>query len=563
MMNYQRLLAGADAEARDEYDYDPRIAFQATSINEEDVLPREVPRPPETGEAQATIAELSSEQYQATLTLPVQEPPRMVHKKRNIIIDSAQRDWTIQPDAYSNIFSFGTQVPVQSIGPQTPYYFNNPTIPLAAWETPVAPPTIGSGATAVLDTPKNNKPQSFPPGVRLPSYVNTTNQGLVYPSYGWKIVLSNNQLVHRPTPINYADPATKVFFYPVYDPAETAGAQIGIDIQPKQYGLNNYIYSTQLALSNIAEIKLSRAILPVRGTQPYLPTAFSASNIEYPQAFHNQPYILMTIQNLKGCYLGGSQIVQQSFTVLTQNTRNLYEGNARYQSQFSDYYPWSNESYIFDPPMAKLSNANIQLFNPAGEAFSQLDNLSIIDFVVDPVNLGKVKFFVTQTSSNTRFGDCNAFLGTDIRVGDEIAMYSPALTQIAADPSCGARLTAFINMMSNNFLVTDVCGTDFVPQSTFPLFGNIGTSFTAVPKVTGYAGMSNAVSTICGLLQTISQVCLQEYSVASGNLSFTTKRTLKQDYIIPMMNLNTQATFVLEVTTLEPDSTNIQKIIPN
>jgi hypothetical protein len=75
--------------------------------------------------------------------------------------------------------------------------------------------------------------------------------------------------------------------------------------------------------------------------------------------------------------------------------------------------------------------------------------------------------------------------------------------------------------------------------------------------------MSNAVVTVCGLLRTLSQVCLQQYTTAPAGLTWTTRRSLTQDYAIPMMNLNTQATFVLEVTTLEPDTTNIQKIIPN
>jgi len=565
-MNYQRILAGTDAEAREDYDFDPRVAFQATVNAGANVQPQQGRHPQyvDTNSAgQATIDELSQPQFNSTLTLPVQSPPSMVKKKRSIIIDSAQRDWTLQPDAYANIFSFGNQIPLQTAGPQTPFYFNNSNIPLAAWETPVNPPTISSGAQATLQVVPNNVPQTFPTGVTPPAYFSKIDQGLVRPTYGWKIVLLNGKLIHSPTPINYSNPAIKVYFYPVYNPAEPRGAQVGIDIQPKQYGTSSYTYATQLALSNICEIKLVRAILPVRGTQPYTPAAFSGSNIEYPLSFHNQPYLLMTIQNLKGNYLGGSQLVQQTFTVLTQNTRNFYEGNVPYQCQFTDFHPWGDEAYTFDPPMAKLSNANIQLYNPAGNVFSQLDNLNIIDFALDPVTFGKVKFYVTQSTSNKAFGDCNAFLTTDIRVGDEIAFYSPALAQIAGDLSCSPFLSSFTSLLINNFLVTDICGKDFAPNSVFPAISSVGTSFSAVPKVSGFAGMSNAVSTICGLLRTLSQVCLQQYTTAPPGLAWTTRRSLTQDYAIPMMNLNTQATFVLEVTTLEPDTKNIQKIIPN
>lgn len=566
-MDYQKLLAGADEEAREDYDFDPRVAFQATSKSTEEVVPHHSLHGASSVDAvQSSITELTHPDLQETLTLPVQQPPEMTERKRIVIIDSSQRDWTVQPDAYSNIFSFGSQLPQQSDGPQVPYYFNNPTIPLSAWETPlsVLVSTVGAGVTNEIQTVPNKYPQPFPAGVKIPSYVNTINQGLVYPSYGWKLVYHNGILVHSPTSVNYADPNTKVYFYPTFNAANPAGAQVGIDIQPKRYGLNTYSYATQLALSNVSTIKLIRAILPVRGTQPYIPTTFTTPNIEYPLSLHSQPYILMTIQNLKGNYLGGSQLVQNSFTVLTQNTRNFYEGSALYPAQFTDYYPWEGEAYEFDPPLAKLSNANIQLFNPAGNVFSQLDNLSIVDFVLDTVNIGKVKFFVTQTLSNTTFGDCNAFLSTEIRTGDEITFYTPALTQIASDASSKPALTAFMNLMSNNFLVTDVCGTDFTPRYTFP-FSSVGTSFTAVPKLlTGYAGMSNAVSTICGLIHTLSHVCLQQYGgVLPSGLQFASSRTFSQDYVIPMMNLNAQATFVLEMTTMEPDTTNIQKIIPN
>jgi len=565
-MNYQKILAGADAEAREDYDFDPRVAFQRTVDAGPDVEPHQNRHPQyvdTNAGGQATIEELSQPQFNSTLTLPVQTPPSMVQKKRSIIIDSAQRDWTIQPDAYANIFSFGNQVPLQTVGPQTPFYFNNSNIPLAAWESPLNPPTVSSGAQATVQMVPNNAPQAFPTGVTPPAYFNRINQGLVRPTYGWKIVLRNGKLVHSPTPVNYSDPATKVYFYPTYDPTEPAGAQVGIDIQPKQYGTSSYTYATQLALSNICEMKLVRAVLPVRGTQPYTPAAFSGSSLEYPLSFHNQPYLLMTIQNLKGNYLGGSQLVQQAFTVLTQNTRNFYEGNVPYHCQFSDFHPWGDESYTFDPPMAKLSNANIQLYNPAGNVFSQLDNLSIIDIALDPVTVGKAKFYVTQTTSNKSFGDCNAFLATDIRVGDEVAFYSPALAQIASDTSCSSFLSGFLTLMSNNFIVTDVCGSDFVVPHTFPTISSVGTSFTAVPKVAGFTGMSNAVVTVCGLLNTLSHVCLQQYTTAPSGISWATRRSLTQDYAIPMMNLNAQATFVLEVTTLEPDTTNIQKIIPN
>ena len=563
-LDYKSLLVNADYEARNEYDFDPRVAFLATSETQRLIEPMNYTAPTTLSAERVTIQELNdAPDTLDTLTLPVQQPPSMIPRSRMIIIDTAQRDWTVQPDAYSNVFSFGTQTPISNDGPQVAYYFNNSTVPLAAYETPLSALKVPAGKQ--LQTIPNITPLPFPPQARIPSYFSTTDQGLVTPKYGWSIVLSNNTLLHSPQPFSYSDPNVKIFYYPVYNSALTAGAQIGIDIQPARYGVNNYLLSTQLALSNVTEIKLLRAILPVRGTQPYKPSAFTGS-IAYPDAFHMQPYVSMTIQNIKGNYYGGSQIVQNSFSILTQNTRNIYDGGNSFPGQFSDYYPWGDEVYAFDPPLAQMSNANIQVFNNAGNPFSQVDGLNIVGMRFDTSNIGSVQFFVTQNPNTVLGGltDSNAFLNTDLRVGDEIKFYSPTLTQIGFDTSCTPQLSALSQLMSNNFLVTRINSNDFTPSFVFPS-SDIGTSFTAVPKLTsGYAGLSNAVTTIRALLSTLSQVSLLQYSgVTQSGLGFMNMRTFSQDYPLPMLNMNTQATFVMQVTTLEPDPTNIKKIIPN
>lgn len=561
-LDYKSLLVNSDHDARTDYDFDPRVAFQATANPTQVIEPINYVTPVPIATVQPTIEELTdSPNMLETLTLPVQQPPSMVPFKRTVVIDTAQRDWTVQPDAYSNVFSFGTQLPMSNDGPQVAYYFNNPTIPLTAYETPSNALRVPVGQ--VKQTVTNNKPLRFPSDATVPTYFSTINQGLVYPTYGWSIVLSNDKPIHYPQ--KYNSDEVRVFYYPVYDPAQTAGAQIGIDIQPARYGINEYVFSTQLALSNVAEIKFIRAVLPVRGTQPYKAGTFTGSLV-YPDGFHLQPYILMTIQNLKGNYYGGSQVVQNSFSILTQNTRNVYDGAATLPAQFSDYYPFGDESYVFDPPMSRMSNANIQLYNNAGIPFSQLDSLNIVAMQLDTTSIGSIRCFVTQniTSVSSGLTDSNAFLQTDIRVGDEIKLYSPTLTQMGFDASCSPSLSAMSHLMSNNFLVTAVNSNDFTPSFVFPT-SDIGTSFTVVPKLTGgYTGLSNAVSTICGLLRTLSQVSLVQYSgVTQPGLTFMNQRTFSQDYPIAMLNIHGQATFVMEVTTLEPDPTNIKKIIPN
>ena len=133
-LNYRSLLANADAEARHEYDFDPRVTFLQTANHDEvHVEPVNYVPPTTLSGTQPTIQELTeAPETLDTLTLPVQQPPEMVPHSRMVIIDTAQRDWTLQTDAYSNVFSFGTQSPHSNDGPQSSYYFNNPTIPLAA-----------------------------------------------------------------------------------------------------------------------------------------------------------------------------------------------------------------------------------------------------------------------------------------------------------------------------------------------------------------------------------------------------------------------------------------------
>ena len=62
-MDYQKLRAGADQEAREDYDYDPRVAFQATSRNQQEVVPAAQRQRPltSTADRQLTIEELNKQ----------------------------------------------------------------------------------------------------------------------------------------------------------------------------------------------------------------------------------------------------------------------------------------------------------------------------------------------------------------------------------------------------------------------------------------------------------------------------------------------------------------------
>lgn len=566
---YQSLLAETDAEAREDYTYDPRVRFFAERNFEKD------PDTFEQSKISATILDtdenvetLSGDALIDTLTLPVQDQPDMREKTRIIIIDTTMRDWTIQPDAYSNVFTFGSKRYVEYANAQVPYYFNNPTIPLDAYEVPTnfLNTGIAQGSRGDIPDIPNNKPQPFPSGVPLPSYLNRINSNLVYPTYGWKIVLSGGQRIHSPDAFSYGDPNIQVFFYPTFDAREPRGAQIGIDIQPKRYGVTGYSFYTETMMSNITKIRLARAVIPVTSLQPYRTSAFSVS-LEYPDSIQSKPYLLMSIDSIKGGYYGGAgTTVQTAFTALIQNDRTIYEGGSKFPSQFIDYKPWADEVYTFDPPISKLSNANIRLYTSYEQVLSHLDNLNIVDMVILNGNdLGKIKFFITQnTGTINDFGISNIFTNNDIRVGDEITFYIPSITSVRGDPSDTGVLSGVFELLSNDFLVTDVCEGDFSPPGVLPIV-SYGTSFTAAPKIYGNLdGMVSIYNTLSTAANTLSQICLQQYTAVSPvDLQFAQQRTFSKDYVIPILNTNLQPTYAFEITTLEPDTTKLQKIIPN
>jgi len=96
-LDYKSLLVNADYEARNEYDFDPRVAFLATADAQRPIEPINYTAPTTVSAAHVTIEELNeAPDTQDTLTLPVQQPPSMVPRARMIVIDTAQRDWTLQ-----------------------------------------------------------------------------------------------------------------------------------------------------------------------------------------------------------------------------------------------------------------------------------------------------------------------------------------------------------------------------------------------------------------------------------------------------------------------------------
>ena len=565
---YQSLLAQTDTEARDDYEYDPRVQmYMNRRDGEGDAVARQPAYNPdgEIDQQQENIADLARNHNEE---LVIQDFPSTVAKTQTILINTGYRDWTVQPDAYSNVFSFGDEKNIDLNGPQIPYYYNNVVIPLIAYETPTSAVVVGAGARNTYITPANTARQTFDTlnGARIPPYFRTSSQ-TYQPTYGWKIVTSNGVPLHTPTAFSYTDPNVQVTYYPTYDAADTRGAMVGIDIQPKLYGTSLYNYSTSKRFSNVSSIRLIRAMLPVRANQPWNPDIFTdyvgvPMPLIYQDSFHNKAYSFMNIGNLNGAQYGGAQAVQRSFATLTQTARTLYEPQSRHPSQYFDVYPWESEAYTFDPPMHELSNAYLQLVDEVGVPYSQLDNLNVIGMkILNGSNFGKVQFFISTNSlSLTTLGDANVFYGNDLRVGDEIIFYRPAVSQIASDPVAGSSaLGSFLQTFSNNYIITDVSRNDFLTTAILPT-SFYATSFNAVPKIQT-SSMGALYATLSSLVNSSnSNIYLRSYvDPVTTNPSGP---TLSQQYVMPMLNKCLQATFALEIITQEPDASKITKMIP-
>ena len=241
-------------------------------------------------------------------------------------------------------------------------------------------------------------------------------------------------------------------------------------------------------------------------------------------------------------------------------TRNIYEPAATFPSQYTDFYPWASEAYTFDPPMRELSNANLQLLDEAGLAYSQVDSLNVTAMqIMTGLSLGKVKFYVANTSvSYSTYGDSNVFYGKDLRLGDEIVFYTPAVAQISSDANATSNLAKLFQTFSNNYIVTDICTGDFVTSNVLPI-ASYGTSFLAAPKIST-SNMSSVYTTLSALSLTTCNICLRSYAQPTGTIPNT--KTFSQDYVLPILNKNLQATFALEIVTQEPDARKIVKMIP-
>lgn len=588
---YQSLLAETDQEANQEYEVDPRVAQYALRNTADD---QEIPgfhdrgsgnfAPP--GEEQI-LTNVDQQEYD-TYAVPEIPQPKFVESKRVIIVDTALRDWTVQPDAYNNVqFSFNAPTASTTVSnAQLPFYFNNPVIPYAAYEMPYVPPNQASPPQIA-----NIKAQQIPSGV---SSLNTTQFGLLANTYGWRLVKDTfGNIIHSPNPIL---PSYSVVYFPVYDSTNSRGARIGVDTVIANTDDVIDQFSTQQQVSNVAGIRLLRATLPFRKFDSFpagtylnsdasrTPIANSVANLF--NTFNSEPCIYLGFASLTGNYLGAGQVAQNAFCALVQSNRQPFPANSStYLNQYQDYYPWGNEEYTFDPPLSYLSNASLVLSNGYGVAYSHIDNINITsirfgtDLSIGPIPgdpsgnlyfpLGLMTFSVLRGSIPSNYinlcsqfiTSSNLFSTNDLRPGDEIILYQPTVSNLMSDPSSNPAINAFFqNLLACNMLVTSVNTAQTLASIGYPMI-EAGYEFTAIPKMTTIESAVSNTQTICALIQQGNSAIFLTPTFDATTSSVCNTFTPSQQYAIPIMNRMMQCTYAFEVTTLVPSTDAINGTI--
>jgi hypothetical protein len=630
---YQSLLAETDEEAKSEYAVDPRVVQFATrnaGTNPVETFQKQVMPFADIDEEANNKIVVDPEELIDSLAVPVQNQPPMIDSNTIVIIDTAQRDWTLQPDIYNINFSF-TQSNSSVISQlySVPYYYNNSNVPLSAYDSPqFLPNGTAASYNSAPGFAANSKTYILPSNSITP-YVTVNQQwqntGLLAQTWGWRLVYIGNsdKLRYIPDPIQATD---RIVYFPAYDPVESRGALIGTDVYSNGFQSNTIGFGTQLPLSNVKSVRLVRATLPLARFDAYSPSIYTdiggedgnttfISYSSYLNTFQAEPYIIMNINDYKGKYYGAGNVIQNAFTALVQQQRTIYNADAnKLLSQYQDYYPWSKEAYTFDTPLGQLSNAAISLSNNAGQAYTHLDDLKITTIIFGNSGniynisnktgiggLGMISLVVTRdvrdptivlNPSSGGLGTLTPnnswiFPQTDMRQGDRMFFYPSTIQQIQTDSSTNSNINNFFSLIQSNGMIVSKIGT-FEAIEGCPIL-DAGYLICGVINVQTVPDITFAMKTLRALTSTLPVFNITDPSLypfilldglnylslcASGQTwqvnntaesTYTLSSALSSNayYPLPIMNLNQQCTFALEVVTSQADTTQLKKIIPN
>lgn len=566
LLSYQDLLVQTDREARDEYEYDPRELFLRQS-GELGTVPdahsNALSLYPDAddaytlseGEDDGIVNGRGDKEY-------VQAAPKMIKRKQLVVLDTAHRDWTQQSNAYACSFAFGSPTTTTTTTVERfPVYENNRTIPTIATQN----------SNRVLG---------------------------VFNSTGFTI--------------------SAVGAFPAYNPYAPPGRLVGYDTYSNTV---KSAFSTSNKLSNVVSMKLARAVLPYRqffnfnpnlitwytssiasgssvsetlsassggatATLSTIVTTTPVSNVYQNMytTFMTEPYVLLNVNNFQGQYYGGNDPINRAFTVLAQDRRITLNPAVGIGAQYQDYYAWSDEEFTFNSPLATIPKFDISLAKNNGQAYQQIDDLQIVALAVytntSNANFAKAGW---PTPSNPNTGAClvAAFLQrqsgtpgappvgtkgwvsrTELRPGDRISFHSPTMLsylnspEIAANQYGSTYMSLFNWMYSNDATVvytTFANGYNLLSDDqSYPWINTIVFPYD-VANYDGFVASSNLLN------QSAFPVVLGADPAPIPGLN---RISPSNNYIIPILNNNMQASFAFEMTCLVPDVASLSSTPP-
>ena len=520
MSDYHKLLASEDTSARQNYDFDPRIAYHnQSSILREHMEPsvgsnrgRDLENPAGfTGVPEGSHSDSNM----------VQIAPKMATVKRYIIVDAAQRDWTRYPNPYSNMtFTFGGQG--DTIKP-TPIYTNNPTYPSFA-----LPPSYNT---------------SFIP---LPGAPNL---------YGFSYIDSKSGIQYNLSG---------------YNPSLPKGNFIVNDVGLSSANSGD-LFGTPNTPSNVIPIRLVRAILPQTQfvTYPIDPVfTTTASGVKTAvtstayNTFGTYPYLLFYLNEYRGQYYAPTEAGCRAFTVLTQCNRSQINFTLQNGVQFLDYTPWNSEGITFQSPISALQKLVLTLADPHGIPFalSQPDTLAVDNILLATTVSGSI--YASRATLICTTPAYRTYPRNQLRIGDRVSFHTPTLNTLIksqAISSSSKRLFAEA-LIGQTFpiLQTDVFKLDPLTNTYVPATQTVDVGTSSIDYFNVFYIPNFTTLQPNGTLKDVySNAVDSDYSILN------IKSILGTAYSLPILNVAQQPIFSFELMHMIPDTSDIGGTIVN
>jgi hypothetical protein len=521
MSDYHKLLAREDAGARQNYDFDPRIAYHnQSSILREHMEPSVGANTGRDLENPAGFTGVPDGSHSDSNM--VQAAPKMATVRRYVIVDAAQRDWTRFPNPYSNLtFTFGGKG--DTIKP-TPVYTNNPTYPSFA-----LPPAYNV---------------SFVP---LPGAPNL---------YGF----------------SYIDPKNGVqFSLSAYNSSLPRGNFITNDIGLTSVNSGDS-FGTPNTPSNVTSIRLLRAILPQTQfvTYPIDPvfttnasdTKIAVTSTPY-NTFGTYPYLLFYLNEYRGQYYAPTEEGCKAFAVLTQCNRSQINFTLQNGTQFLDYTPWNNEGVTFQSPITSLQKLVLTVADPHGIPFAltQPDTLAI-DNILLATNISGGKVYESRSTLICTTPAYKTFPLNQLRVGDRISFHTPTLTALIKNQALSSisKRSFAERLIGQTFPILQTGVFKLDPQTNTYTPASITTNQTtsSIDYFNVFYIPNFTILQPNGILQDAYPDAVDlDYSILNPKSIFGNTAS------IPILNVAQQPIFSFELLHMVPDTTDIGGTVVN